>query len=103
MTFGPDFEHERLLKYARALGVADDPVTMSLWKPLIERAIMIADEEIVSTLSEHASAHNHHLELSRREVTRLESRGRRAVLDHNCSFFNESATEHREGDVTTPQ
>lgn len=97
MTLGPDYEHERLLKYARALGVAIDPVSMSHWKPLIERVIMVADGEVVQTLSAHATAHNHHLELSRRELQRLEDRAHRAVLDHNCSFFRDDvAAEHRD-------
>ena len=95
MTFGPDYEHERLMKYARELGVSDDPVAMAYWKPLIERVMRVADSEIVNTLSEHASAHNRHLESTRRELQRMEECGRKAVLDHNCSFFSECVAEHR--------
>lgn len=102
MTLGPDFERERFMKYARALGVADDPVSLARWKCTIEQVMMVADAEVVATLSEHATAHNHHLELTRRHVQQLEDRGRQAVLDHNCSFFAGEEAEHRESQDVPP-
>ena len=84
---GPEFEHERLLKYARAFGVAEDPVALAFWRPVLERVIRVADGEIIESLSDHATTHNVHLEGMRREVERLEENARRAVLDHDCKFF----------------
>lgn len=87
---GSDYEHERLLKYARALGVSEDPITLSIWRPVVERLIRVADGEIVETLSEHATAHNVHLEGTRREILRLEESARRAVQDHQCPYFTDA-------------
>ena len=95
-TLGPQ-EQDRLLKYAHALGVCvDDLAAMASWKPLIENVMREADKEVVQTLAEHATAHNHHLELTRRENERLNESAKKAVLDHNCSFFRAEEVEHRE-------
>ena len=98
---GPEFEHERLLKYARAFGVSEDPVSLAFWRPLLERLIRVADGEIIESLSDHATTHNVHLESMRREVERMEENARRAVLDHDCKFFTDVQDRSPRGKVAT--
>lgn len=68
-----DYQNQRFLTYAQALGISNDPIALSFWAPIVNKIIRLADSEIVKHLSDHAESHNYLMEQNRHELVRLEN------------------------------